>query len=65
MTFGPTEMIVVLVIVVLLFGANKIPQLMTGLGQGIRNFKRGLKDEEEDGPRDRTRVPPSTDDKAT
>lgn len=49
MSFGPTEMIVVLVIVVLLFGANKIPQLMTGLGQGIRNFKRGLKDDEQPG----------------
>jgi sec-independent protein translocase protein TatA len=65
MNFGPTEMIVVLVIVVLLFGANKIPQLMTGLGQGIRNFKRGLRDDEEDGAKDHTRVPPSTDDKVT
>jgi sec-independent protein translocase protein TatA len=64
MTFGPTEMIVVLVIVVLLFGANKIPQLMTGLGQGIRNFKRGLKDEDEEG-KDRPRVPSDTNDKVT
>lgn len=63
MTFGPTEMIVVLVIVVLLFGANKIPQLMTGLGQGIRNFKRGLKDDDEESPRRGS--PPSTDDKVT
>lgn len=62
--FGATELIVVLVIVLLLFGANKIPQLMTGLGQGIRNFKRGLKDEDEDG-KDRPRLPRDTNDKVT
>ncbi|MBL8680673.1 MAG: twin-arginine translocase TatA/TatE family subunit [Myxococcales bacterium] len=58
--FGATELIVVLVIVLLLFGANKIPQLMTGLGQGIKNFKKGLKDDD-DGPR--PRLPEKTDDK--
>lgn len=58
--FGATELIVVLVIVLLLFGANKIPQLMTGLGTGIKNFKKGLKDDD-DGPR--PRLPEKTDDK--
>jgi sec-independent protein translocase protein TatA len=58
--FGATELIVVLIIVLLLFGANKIPQLATGLGQGIRNFKRGLKDDDD---KDRPRLPEKTDDK--
>jgi sec-independent protein translocase protein TatA len=40
---GTPELIVILVIVVLLFGVNKIPQLGKGLGEGIRNFKSSLK----------------------
>ncbi len=37
---GPTEIIIVSIIVVLLFGGRKIPELMKGLGQGIREFKK-------------------------
>lgn len=40
---GTTELIVILVIVILIFGVNKIPQLGKGLGEGIRNFKTSLK----------------------
>ena len=36
---GPTEIIVVLVIVLLLFGGKKIPELMKGLGKGLKEFK--------------------------
>ncbi|HWY13194.1 MAG TPA: twin-arginine translocase TatA/TatE family subunit [Bacteroidia bacterium] len=39
MGMGPTEIIVVLVIVLLLFGGKKIPELMKGLGQGVKEFK--------------------------
>lgn len=38
---GPTELIVLLSIVLLLFGAKKIPELARGLGTGVREFKRG------------------------
>ncbi|MCS6860986.1 MAG: twin-arginine translocase TatA/TatE family subunit [Abditibacteriales bacterium] len=41
---GPTEIIIILVIVLLLFGGSKIPELMRGLGQGIREFKKGASD---------------------
>ena len=40
---GMPELIIILVIVVLIFGVNKIPQLGKGLGEGIRNFKSSLK----------------------
>ncbi len=40
-TVGPTELIIVLSIVLLLFGAKKIPELAKGLGTGVREFKRG------------------------
>lgn len=42
---GPTELIVILAIIFLLFGAAKIPQLARGLGKGITEFKQGLKEE--------------------
>jgi sec-independent protein translocase protein TatA len=40
---GLWELLFILLIVVVLFGATKIPQLGRGLGEGIRNFKRGLR----------------------
>ena len=41
---GATELIVVLVMVVVLFGAGKLPQLGDGMGRAIRNFKRSIDD---------------------
>lgn len=45
-SLGVTELLVIFVILVLLFGASKIPQLGKGLGEGIKNFKKGLKGDE-------------------
>jgi len=42
--FGPQEIVIVLVIVLLLFGGKKIPELMKGLGSGIKEFKDASKD---------------------
>lgn len=44
---GTTELLILLGIIVLLFGASKLPQLGAGLGQGIRNFKKSLKESNE------------------
>ncbi|MBI4565827.1 MAG: twin-arginine translocase TatA/TatE family subunit [Planctomycetes bacterium] len=41
---GMPELLVILLVVLLLFGAAKIPQLMKGLGQGISEFKKGVKE---------------------
>jgi sec-independent protein translocase protein TatA len=43
---GPTEIILVLVIVLLFFGGKKIPELMKGLGQGMKEFKDASKGED-------------------
>jgi sec-independent protein translocase protein TatA len=43
---GMPELIIILFIVVLIFGANRLPQLATGIGKSIRNFKEGMKDGE-------------------
>jgi sec-independent protein translocase protein TatA len=45
-SIGVPELLVIFVILVLLFGASKIPQLGKGLGEGIRNFKKGMKGDE-------------------
>ncbi|MDX2359624.1 MAG: twin-arginine translocase TatA/TatE family subunit [Crocinitomicaceae bacterium] len=44
--FGPTEIIIILVIVLLMFGGKKIPELMKGLGKGMKDFKEAQKGEE-------------------
>jgi sec-independent protein translocase protein TatA len=45
---GGTELIIVLVIILLLFGAKRIPELARGLGNGIREFKKGTRGEADD-----------------
>jgi sec-independent protein translocase protein TatA len=39
---GGWELIIILVIVLILFGANRLPQLAKGMGESIRNFKQGI-----------------------
>ena len=41
------EWIILLVLVLLLFGGKKIPELMKGLGKGVKSFKDGMKEEDE------------------
>lgn len=41
--FGATEILLILVVVVLLFGGKKIPELMKGVGQGMKEFKKASK----------------------
>ncbi len=53
---GMAELMVILAIVVLIFGASKLPMLGKGLGEGIRNFKSGIRDDT-----DRDKLPESSD----
>ena len=43
---GPMQVILIIAIVVLLFGGKKIPELMKGIGTGIKEFKNAAKDEQ-------------------
>lgn len=45
---GPGSMIIIGIAILLLFGGKKIPELMKGLGGGIKEFKKASKEEEED-----------------
>mgnify|MGYP002514657201 CR=1 FL=1 len=55
---GITEIVIIALIVLLLFGGKKIPELMKGLGKGVRSFKEGVKEitdevEKNDDPTDK------------
>ncbi|MBQ5690443.1 MAG: twin-arginine translocase TatA/TatE family subunit [Alistipes sp.] len=57
-TFGWQEILLIALIVLLLFGGKKIPELMKGLGKGVRSFKEGVKEitdevEKSDDPTDK------------
>ena len=63
-SLGIPELLVVLLIVVIIFGAKKLPLLGKGFGEGIRNFKKGLKSEDaaqvlEEGPEAKEKHPSS------
>jgi sec-independent protein translocase protein TatA len=44
MELSPMHLLIILVIILVLFGGRKLPELMRGLGQGIREFKEGMRD---------------------
>ena len=56
---GMGELVVILLIVVILFGANKLPQLGKGLGEGIRSFKKSFGGEDEEKPTSTSTTQPS------
>jgi sec-independent protein translocase protein TatA len=45
---GMPELIIILVIIVIIFGAGKLPEIGSGLGKGIKNFKNSTKDDEKE-----------------
>ena len=48
MNLGPPEIILIALVVLLLFGGKKIPELMKGLGKGVKSFKDGVKGLDDD-----------------
>jgi len=63
-SFGVTELIIILVIVMVLFGAKRLPDLAKGLGQGITEFKKASRNdssEEEDTTKKSANPPASKD----
>lgn len=43
--FGTQELLIILALVMIVFGAGKLPQIGTAMGKGIRNFKSGIKED--------------------
>ncbi len=48
MSIGIWQVVLILVIVLILFGAGKLPKVMGDVAAGVKNFKRGMKDDEDD-----------------
>ena len=48
MNLGTPEIILIALVVLLLFGGKKIPELMKGLGKGVKSFKEGMKEVDEE-----------------
>ena len=48
----PWQIVLIVALVVLLFGGRKIPELMKGLGGGVKEFKKAMRDEEDDNSKD-------------
>jgi sec-independent protein translocase protein TatA len=53
MNLGPLEIVLIIVVILLLFGAKKLPELAKGLGQGLKEFKTAVKEnqDEEEAPK--------------
>lgn len=47
-TFGTTEIVVIVILALLLFGGKKIPELMKGLGTGLKEFKKASEEKDSD-----------------
>ena len=45
---GPWQIVIIAVVILVLFGANKIPDFMKGLGKGVKSFKQGMKEVEKE-----------------
>ena len=60
---GTTELIIILILVLVIFGAGKLPQVGGALGKGLRNFKDGVKDAD-DTEEDPEKIEENKDDKA-
>lgn len=56
---GPMELALIVLIIVIIFGAKKLPELGKSMGEGIKNFKRSIssKDNDEDKPTDEPHPP--------
>jgi sec-independent protein translocase protein TatA len=52
MNLGAPELILIFLVVLVLFGAKKIPELAQGLGKGVKEFRKAMKDVQDDGEQD-------------
>jgi len=55
---GPTELIIVLVIILVVFGAGKLPEIASGLGKGLKDFKKAIQEPDTPNPEGPPEEPP-------
>lgn len=52
---GPWQIAIIVLVIILLFGGKKIPELMKGMGKGIREFKEGMNPDDKENPNSETK----------
>jgi sec-independent protein translocase protein TatA len=62
-SIGPGELLIIALIALLLFGAGRIADIGKGLGQGIKNFKEGIKEGDDEKPGDKAALVTTSDKK--
>ena len=63
MTPGPWQILIIVVLLVLLFGAGRLPRIMEDVAKGINSFRKGMKDEDESG-KDTKKINSTNEDKS-
>ena len=58
-SLGPTELLLILLIVIIIFGARKLPDLGKSLGDGIKNFKKSMSTKDDDDKSSKKNDPPA------
>ena len=58
---GPLELVIILVIILLIFGGKKLPEVGRSLGSGMREFKKGVSGDKHDEPQDHVTAPQAVD----
>lgn len=58
-SLGPTELLLILLIVIIIFGARKLPDLGKSLGDGIKNFKKSMSTKDDDDKASKKNDPPA------
>ncbi|MGB4704302.1 MAG: twin-arginine translocase TatA/TatE family subunit [Candidatus Saccharicenans sp.] len=58
-SIGPTELLLILLIVIIIFGARRLPELGKSLGEGIKNFKKAISSAKEENSSDNQQKPPA------
>ncbi|MFC2087817.1 twin-arginine translocase TatA/TatE family subunit [Bacteroidota bacterium] len=58
---GPWQIVIIVVIILLLFGGRKIPELMKGLGQGMKEFKKATKEGMDDSAKENKKIEEKND----
>jgi sec-independent protein translocase protein TatA len=61
---GPVEILLIILLLVVFFGAKKIPELAQGLGKGIKEFRKSMKEVSDDAEESSKQIPGKTDDKS-
>jgi len=56
MSIGPWQVVLVVLVLLLLFGGKKIPELMKGLGKGMKEFKEATRGDDEDGKKSKETI---------